>query len=218
MTVNDILNLVIPLEFGSDEDGEETSSMEKVYDQLNESVETAYGASKFVIFLNKDEVIKIPFNGCYWYNYDEKGDCDICFEHFMNEDYCATEEEVYEKAVYEGLEKFFASTKFCGRSKNGVPVYISERVYTFYSNEEAREKTDDFSDNSLEIAKELKSKVPTRLSQEWVARAIEYYGDELVKKLFNFIDKEDISDLHMENVGFRRNGAPVILDYSSYRE
>ena len=52
MTVKDILNLVIPENFGSDEDGEETSSIEDVYDQLDNSVQTTYGASKFIIFID----------------------------------------------------------------------------------------------------------------------------------------------------------------------
>ena len=39
---------------------------------------------------------------------------------------------------------------------------------------------------------------------------------ELVKKLFDFIKKEGIDDLHWGNVGIRKSGAPVLLDYSGF--
>ena len=51
---------------------------------------------------------------------------------------------------------------------------------------------------------------------EWTAMALEYYGEEVVKKLFNFIEKEGIDDLHWGNVGIRKDGSPVLLDYSGF--
>ena len=214
MTINDILKMNIPAEFGCDEDGETTDSIEKVFDQLDSSVNTAYGATKFIIFLNDKEVVKIPFNGCYWYDSCE----DWRFDEFYVENYCAKEAEIYRSAEDAGLAEFFASTKFCGRTVNGKPIYVSERVYEFYDSGAIREKTDSFSENSMTKAKELKEAMYTRLHVEWVARAIEYYGFEAVQKLFKFINEENISDLHTSNVGFREDGSPVILDYSGYEE
>lgn len=215
MTIQDVLNIEFPAEFGSDEDGEITEAMEDVYAQLEHgSANTAFGATKFVIFLNDKEVAKIPFNGAFWYDSYQ----DWNFYEFYVEDYCAREANIYEKAEDEGIEEFFAYTKYCGNSVCGKPVYVSERVYTFYDNDRVREKTNSFSMNSMERAKELKDKLSTRLHEEWVARAIEYYGFEAVQKLFDFIEKEDIRDLHCDNVGFREDGSPCILDYSSYYE
>ena len=220
MTVKDILDLEIPLNFGSDEDGEQTYVIEEVYSQLDNTVKTAYGASKFIIFLNDKEVIKIPFNGCFWYDCEleqETGD-PWRFDEFIHKDYCAIEEEKYDKAVDAGLEKFFASTQYCGNTKNNVPVYISERVCTFFDNASVREKTDTISENSWEKAKSYKKSFNSKIHEEWLARAIEYYGEDAVSALLDFIKKENIYDLHTDNIGFRYNGAPVILDYSSYNE
>lgn len=215
MTIQDILNINIPLEFGCDEDGEYTSAIEEMYDQLDGSVNTTYGATKFVIFLNDKEVVKIPFNGCFWWDYKEDG---LVFCNFQYSDYCAMEEEMYNKAEEAGVEQFFVSTKYYGNAVSGVPVYVSERVYTFYDNDKVRERTNSFTENSMTKAKELKDRVYTRLHDEWIARAIEYYGYEAVEKLFDFIEEEDIRDLHTNNIGFREDGSPCILDYSSYYE
>ena len=40
----------------------------------------------------------------------------------------------------------------------------------------------------------------------------------MVDKLVKFILDENIRDLHSDNIGFREDGSPVILDYSSYDE
>ena len=216
MTIQDILKIEFPSNFGSDEDGEETPVMEEVYNQLDSSVETAYGASKFVIFLNNKEVVKVPFSGCYWW--DEDAEDHYRFDEFMNTDYCATEAAVYADAVALGVEKFFASMKYRGTAKGGTPIYLAERVYTYYDNGAVRERTDSFSKRSQEIADEMKDNYNIRIHREWLARAIEYYGEDAVNDLLAFIELEGINDFHTENIGFREDGSPVILDYSGYRE
>ena len=222
MTVKDILNLVIPENFGSDEDGEETSSIEDVYDQLDNSVQTTYGASKFIIFIDDKTVVKIPFNGCFWwdeeYERNKKYEDNWRFDYFINENYCEIEAAVYDKAVEAGVEKFFASTQYYGKTKNNVPVSVSERVFTFFDNARVRENTDKISEDSWSRAKELKNDFRVYISEEWLARAIEFYGKVMVDKLVKFILDENIRDLHSDNIGFREDGSPVILDYSSYDE
>lgn len=216
MTVKDILNMTFPSEFGCDEDGEETYAIEDVYDQLHSSVQTAYGASKFVIFISEEEVVKVPFNGCYWWDEDAEG--GYRFDEFMTTDYCAVEAAIYADAVANGLGKFFASTKYAGMTIDRTPIYVSERVYTFYDNGRVREKTDSFSENSREQAIKFKEKIDFNIHTEWLARAIEYYGAEMVDKLLQFIEEREINDFHTENIGFREDGSPCILDYSGYKE
>ena len=207
MTLADILNMNFPSEFGSDEDAGETDAILEVYRQLGDSVTTAYGASKFIIFLNDSEVIKIPFNGEYYY--DEEEDYEK-FDYFCNEDYCMIEAAVYSDAVAAGVERFFASTKFVGNTFiDKTPVYVSERVVPFdnLNNEERSYSRDSY----------LKAgKMCGRCPVEWTAMAIEFYGEEAIKKLFDFIEKEGIDDLHWGNVGIRKDGSPVLLDYSSF--
>ena len=215
MTVKDILNISFPAEFGSDEDGEETYAIEDVYDQLDSTIETAYGASKFVIFLNDEEVIKVPFNGCFWYDDDEEG--GMRFDEFNNNDYCATEAAVYADAVALGVEKFFASTKYYGSTIDHTPIYIAERVYSFYENDDIRHKTES-SEESNKKAMEINKESHLHFSAEWLAKAIEFYGVDAINDLVAFIELEHINDFHNGNLGFRKDGSPVILDYSGYEE
>ena len=215
MTVKDILNIRFADEFGTDEDGEETDVIFDVYNQLDSGVETSFGVSKFVIFINDDEVVKIPFNGCYWY--DSHADDGMRFDLFNNTDYCATEAAVYADAVALGVEKFFASTKYYGSTVDHMPVYVSERVYSLYENDEARHKTNS-SEENIKKAAAIKEETHYRFSIEWLSKAIEYYGEDAVKDLMAFIELEHINDFHEGNIGFRKDGSPVILDYSGYEE
>ena len=64
----------------------------------------------------------------------------------------------------------------------------------------------------------MKDNYNIRIHREWLARAIEYYGEAAVNDLLAFIELEGINDFHTENIGFREDGSPVILDYSGYRE
>ena len=216
MTVKDILNMSFPIEFGTDEDGEDTYAIEDVYNQLDGTVETAYGASKFIIFLNDDEVVKVPFNGCYWYDPDAEGGWRFD-EFYYSKDYCGIEASVYADAVALGMEKFFASTKYYGRTVEGTPIYLSERVYAFYENDDARHKTKS-SEDSNKKASEINKKYNKYINAEWLAKAVEFYGEDAVIDLMAFIDLEHIDDFHTGNVGFRKDGSPVILDYSGYKE
>ena len=215
MTIADVAKLDIPFQFGCDDECMETSAIEDVYDQLDNSVETKYGASKFVILSdNWNEVIKIPFNGSFdWEQDDDNEDGgEYHFNEFITKDYCALEAAIYADAVALGVADFFAGTKYAGMTNDGItPYYVSERVYTFYD-KEGRKNSKTASEDSWNKAKKLKS----ALSKEWLALAIEWYGDAAVNDLLAFIDLENIYDLHSDNIGFRANGAPVVLDYSGF--
>ena len=216
MTITDVLNMDFPAEFGCDNDSYETPALEEVYAQLDNDVETAYGASKFVIFLNEKEVAKIPFNGSFFYGYDEETgeyDEEPTFDWFETPDYCDIEAAVYEDAVAEGVECFFAATKQAGVTKTQKPIYVSERVYSFYD-EEKRDMHRSPSKDSLKKAEEADTDFP----YEWLARAYEFYGDELVNHFIKFIKDIGVNDFHTGNVGFRADGAPVLLDYSGFND
>lgn len=215
MTIADVAKLNIPFQFGCDDECMETAEMDSVFEQLDDTVETKWGASKFVI-LSDDwrEVVKIPFNGGFYPEMDEDGEYldDYRFDEFITKDYCAAEAAIYADAVALGVEKFFASTKYAGMTADGItPYYISERVYTLYGNDIETKKP---SKDSVEKA----SKTRSPLNYEWLAYAFEWYGEKAVNDLLAFIDLENISDLHSENVGFRADGSPVILDYSGFNE
>jgi hypothetical protein len=56
---------------------------------------------------------------------------------------------------------------------------------------------------------------------QWVAVAIERYGKAMVDKLIDFLENNFpivVKDLHNGNIGFRKNGEPIILDFSGWNE
>lgn len=210
MTLADIMNIDFPVEFGADEDNMETGAIERVYDQLDETTETAYGASKFVIFLNEKEVVKVPFNGAWQFSWNDDIDDyedDMVFDYYRCTDYCAVEAAIYKKAVKAGVEMFFASTKSVGTTFTHKAIYVSERVNDWYSDKKISPSND-----SIEKAKKICCYLPI----DWIALAYEKYDDELVNRLLDFIDDENINDLHTGNLGIRADGSPCILDYSGF--
>jgi len=211
MTIADVLNLSIPENFGADDDSNVTPAMEEVYEQLDSSVRTAYGASKFVIFLNEKEVVKIPFNGSYYYenSNDDDDESEPIFDSFCTEDYCAVEAEVYTHAVVAGVEKFFTKTEYVGVSASGTPIYVAERCERTYS---YRTDGSSCSKDSLTKAKNMNSSLPSG----FLGLCIDYAGEEAAIALNKFIEEEGIGDLHDGNLGFRANGFPVIIDYSDF--
>ncbi len=213
MTIDDMTKLIIPENFGCDEDGY-GEMLEDFAEQF--PCEYAYGISKFVIFMNDEYVAKIPFNGEWFYSDDEE---DYVFDTFtVVDDYCAEEAYIYDCAKNRGIEEFFAETKFAGYTKDHTPFYLSERI-----NKTLDESWDDVRDVDTTSAREyVRSDKGSglrdrRLSDRWLAVALEKYGQEKVDKFAEFIEEFDINDLHCANVGFRKDGSPVLIDYSGWR-
>ena len=206
-----IFKLNIPREFGANEYGDMTDDIREVIRQLNLdpcSYNYDFGASKFVIFFDDDEVIKIPFNGYFYEAEDYKTDRFCLFE--IIEDYCAEEERLYNLAVEAGVEMFFAKTQYIGSTVSNTPFYASERVICNYTPHPSQKSIDTLKNKYYSFQYEINS--------TWSAAAIEYYGEELFDKFVNFIEQNRISDLHNGNIGYRKDGAPVLLDYSGYED
>jgi hypothetical protein len=195
------------------EDGEETEAFYDVVNQLPENTEIRTGASKFVLFLNEKEVIKIPFNGSFYYkDKEDEDEAGFVFDPYYTEDYCEVEAHVYSDAVDAEVEQFFAETKFLGISKSGTPIYISERLATVFSSCDRVAIESSCSEDSLKKAHDIDSYLPS----DFIAACIEHYGLEATIRFNKFIDEEGISDLHSGNFGFRADGSPALLDYSSF--
>ena len=55
--------------------------------------------------------------------------------------------------------------------------------------------------------------------QHFAELTIEWYGEEVLEKLYKLFKESNShlgSDLHSDNIGTRRDGSPVIFDYSGY--
>lgn len=193
----------------------------------NEDYTVDSGASKVVlVFTNSDYVVKIPFKGESCENScDRDCSCSRCSRGVSEEncdeftgarigeneyswDYCAAEQFFYEKAVVAGVEEFFIKTIFIGEF-NGHPIYLQEKVSVYGYESETK---------SPEYSKEIfmkKFRHSEIQNEDFGGLLVDYYGEERVNQLVEFLSEVGISDLHTSNVGICAN-RPVLFDYSGY--
>ena len=176
------------------------------------------GATKCVIvFKDEDFVIKIPFSGYDdWegQEYDsETGyfdeDYDPFFE-FEYGDYCQLEEEIFDKALDEGLDFALARTQFIGMAGD-FPVYVQEKATSFWNGKSKHSREE------ITLIKNQYKYDIERLDPEWILDFISCYGKRTFEAFLQFTIDAHINDLHNGNVGYIY-GQPVLLDYSGYWE
>lgn len=187
-------------------------------EQLSASPYREYdtGATKLVIFTKEDYVIKIPFCGdsdyyneeYYYYPFCNAGGYDSC-----EWNYCEVELDLYKEAVRYGVEEFFLEPIFIGFSglKHNHPIYVQEKaiIYEEYDSKHSKEE--------IEKTGELCAEHDLYcFHKAWLTDFLDYYSLEDLQRLEKFIDDFYISDLHGGNLGYRRNGKPVIIDYAGY--
>lgn len=207
----------------------------------NEDYTVESGASKVaLVFTNSDYVVKIPFTGEYddYDDYDCEDSCsrdypcsqcsrcsrrsaEESYDEFTGArvgedehgyeygwDYCAAEQFFYEKAVVAGVEEFFIKTIFIGEF-NEHPIYLQEKVEVYGCSSQTKS-----SEQSKEIF--IKKFHHSEIQNEdFGGLLIEYYGEDRVNQLVEFLSEVGISDLHVSNVGIRAS-RPVLFDYSGY--
>lgn len=170
-----------------------------------------------VVLYDFDIVIKIPF---------ECQSADGGMEEFYDNcwDYCNTEMQMYKYAEKDGFSTFFEKTEFYMTAKgtDNMPIYIQNKVIPLC--DRSLDLEESIKEESISLAKEINSNREryTRLSDLWVAAAIEWYGEELVNEFLTWLDENPYGigyDLHCGNVGFEiGTNKPVIFDYSGYNE
>lgn len=172
------------------------------------------------------------------------GECDNCqyscevdyedtlvWEHFCGADtdedwnYCEVELDKYIKACEDGFGVFLAAVEYFGETKNGYPLYLQEKVPNIGGDDDVSHKP---SEKSMSRAAEINSKdivctsgtyhmSKTNFSTNWLAAAIEHYGEKLTIDFIQYAQDNDLDvDMHSENYGYRKDGSPVILDYSGF--
>ena len=215
ITFEEIKKINFPSDFGT----YEGDLLDVPAELINTHTQFACGISKLVIFLNDSEVVKVPFDGGFldreFLDCEDEDEDEKDFYYFVIPDYCEREAYFYDEAIDAGIEEFFAKTELVGYAECGRPLYKSERVFEYMSEEtldirrkEPSQKAKNSANNSDCYA----------LPFEWLARAYDYYGEKKVERFIDFLNEFDIRDLHDGNIGFRKNGAPVLLAYSDYRE
>lgn len=220
----DVLKYItIPDEFGPDE---EDASVEedRISKQLYDSPYSCYctsGITKLVVVMNDYPfVLKIPFRGRFvCINWDDESDPEYEFYPYKNasaaepSNYCALEMEKMLLLEHFGWQNFVPETAYLDEV-DGYPVYIQEKV-------KCGVRSTYISEDSLTRARimDLHYKYGPL---EWRAAAIEYYGEKIFCSFINWCISDEhfdiLTDLHSKNVGFRYDGAPVILDWGGFSD
>ena len=207
------------IDFLSDADGiaEYSEGFSYIYEQVDEEIRT--GVSKVVIIPHDTSyVLKIPYRGA------KEGEESWDFHYAGNEirdwDYCETEAEIYDAFKAEGLECFLAKTVRYGEDATGYPLYIQEKCITSYDYEDL---DSNYTYDYTEI-KAFRSMFACGMAVDnntWNTKAIMYYGVEKYIHFMQFcLDRfpDVLDDLHRENYGYRTDGSPVLIDFSSWND
>ena len=231
--INDILEAIGPLpeRFGLEiEDDEPTEPIfyEEICSAIHDVDEEAYvrfGMSKMVIISPNigDVVIKIPFNGCFFVEYDEDDQCNSSWSPFIwspaagsKSDYCLAEWQKFKRLKTYGLDCFVAKTYFY-RELCGTRIFLQERVIPLddvVSEHHA-------SAHSLDVAKQWYYNGKSDIEPDWLAVCLDKYHQSKVERFLHYcsnIDLDILEDLHDSNIGYRINGTPCILDYSNFAD
>ncbi len=230
--INRFLDAVRPFPecFGptyTDSDGDGLENIYSIRDNVynvDPAAQVLYGASKLVIISPKlkDFVIKIPFNG-YWSEtfYEDGDNDDLEWTDFYQAptddgyDYCYAEYEKYKDLKRACLEDFVTKTIFY-KEIDGVRIFLQEKVICHFSG-----TFEPSSRKSMDLALKWKKegKFDFYVEAKWVANCLDYYGVKKTEKFLNYcneVDDDILSDCHNGNFGYRKDGSPVLLDFSGY--
>ena len=130
-------------------------------------------------------------------------------------DYCRLESVIYQLAVEEGLGAYFAEEAYLG-SIGDSPVYYQTRCTPL------TEMTIDRDSREYKRKENKSRKVCEKLhiycfDEMWIADFLEMYGKKEFKRLNDFLERYEISDLRRCNIGYL-DKAPILFDYSGFRE
>lgn len=114
-----------------------------------------------------------------------------------------------------GLGDVFAKTNYWGTYR-GRHIYLQERVRPDY---EQRKKFDSISNTTLMKLSKRSSRAREKceMTQVLTSALYNYYGEEKFEAILNFLNENEINDLHNGNWGFIGE-RPVIFDYSGFHE
>lgn len=215
MDYKDFINLKINDNFGIDERADYCDALDAVIDQIPDDCIYVFGATQFVIITdNLDKVVKIPFHGVWDFDYNEDGSSIDGTYHFIPfekvPDYCLRSIEIYDLAEIAGLSSIFAKTEYYTDTYSGYPLYLQEKIETTYGNDQYERTPSQDSLNKTDSIKESR-----KFPKDWFASVIDQYGLDFAIKFLAFCNK-NIKDLHEENIGYRKDGSAVVIDYASY--
>jgi len=215
---NILKNLIVPEEFGSDEYNEATPAIKAVMEQLPlDEVYVDWGATQFVIINHEaDRVAKIPFSG-------EFIDCENDEREWQefspyNTNYSYLTYELYQQAKNWEIIDLFAETEFFGTTKNGVEIYLQEKVKSYYDGNSRSHSSEASKKKYRELINGKFSSAQSLFPEDWLTAVIEWYGIDLTKDFLLFCEENNLDDFHTGNIGWREDGTPCVLDWAGFNE
>ena len=223
MGIFDDIDINIEDEIYSDEEGDCPYLYEAIYAYESDIIkkyngyEKETGATKCVVMpRNCPYVIKMPIKGALSYDYNEETEEDeVTYREYRHSNsdprwnYCEAEALTYELAEEYGVERFFAKTFYWKMTEGDYPLYLQEKVQTWHCGAPSQR-------SSVLACNYYEQGIIE--DEVWIAFFIDWYGIINLEKLIDFLAEEGINDLCDRNLGYRKNGAPVIFDYSGYNE
>lgn len=192
----------------------DSARLNRVLSEIDPQVVINYGMTKMVIIAPSlgEVVIKIPFNGFYSF---EEGTRFWYRLPYGSYSYCMSEYKKFCKLKHLNLKGFLAKTIFY-EERDGVCIFLQERV----NPRDEMIKAPHYSFESQEIVEKWqKMNTFPILDAEWTAACIDKYGKFKTEKFLYYcmdFDNDLIEDWRDENIGYRNNGTPVILDYANF--
>lgn len=214
---NILKNLIIPEEFGSDDYNEETPAIKAVMEQLPlDEVYVDWGATQFVIMNHEtNRVAKIPFSGEFINCENNEHEWQEFSPYYTNYSYLTY--ELYLQAKSWKIIDLFAETEFFGTTKNGVEIYLQEKVKSYYDGN-SRSHSSEASKKKYRELKNGKLSAWSLFPEDWLTAVIEWYGIDLTKDFLLFCEENNLDDFHTGNIGWREDGTPCVLDWAGFNE
>lgn len=201
----------------------------------------AHGVSRGVIVpIDSDFVIKIPFTHTIDEDMSFETWEDVIAEyggeHYANQadfwqdddgyfysldpidfgDYCKMEVEIYQRAREEGLEEVFAAEEKLGEIDDfSIYCQVKAESFEYYSSSSVNSTDPQKLENAKTIIDSYQNAGEYVFNKTWLADVLIAFGAEYLQRLFDFLEKERISDLHRGNLGYI-DTIPVIFDYASF--
>ena len=145
----------------------------------------------------------------------------IKFDIDWKDHFCEVEALNYRKAKRAGLEKFFAAMRFLVRFNFGgfrMDFYIQEKVDEMMVDNNSIYRSDYDCSEDYEAALEEGEASESNedcVPYGWADRVIDYFGSNTYYRIIDFLNDNDINDVHSGNVGFMGDRC-VIFDFAGY--
>lgn len=183
-----------------------------IYDRLDEFVDAHSDKVAFssgetrmvVVFKHEDFVLKIPRYG------------------YCQEDYCLAEMRAYESGKKYRIEKILLPIELYHHTHSGIDIYKQVK-YSFVTGDMDIHDYSDYlrrrnNPRNAEIVGKVRCNCYDghRISRDWMARVIQLYGKKFARSFENWVNENQVNDLHNYNTGWLNN-KPVLVDYAGYR-